>query len=80
MITIFCLALCLQFSIELLFFSEEDRVELAHFFQLIFKNLRLYHPLYCDLQKQIILLRMLNQCLHKERVRSMSRRCSKAGC
>jgi hypothetical protein len=51
MITIFCLALCLQFSIELLFFSEEDRVELAHFFQLIFKNLRLYHPLYCDLQK-----------------------------
>jgi hypothetical protein len=50
MITIFCLALSGQLGVELMFFSEEDRVELAHFFQLIFKNLHLCHPLYCDLQ------------------------------
>jgi hypothetical protein len=80
MITIFCLALFGQLSFKLLLFSEEDRVEFAHFFQLIFKNLRLYHPLYCDLQKLIFVSRMLDQCLHKERIRSMLRRCSKAGC
>jgi hypothetical protein len=41
MITIFCLALFGQFSFKLLFFSKEDQVKLAHFFQLIFKNLGL---------------------------------------
>jgi hypothetical protein len=80
MITIFCLALCGQLSFKLLFFSEEDRVELAHFFQLIFKNLHLCHLLYCDLQKLIFVSRMLLQRLHKERIRSMSRRYSKVGC
>jgi hypothetical protein len=45
MITIFCLALFDQFGFKLLFSSKEDRVKLAHFFQLIFKNLGLRHPL-----------------------------------
>jgi hypothetical protein len=80
MITIFCLAISGQLSFGLWFFSEEGSVELAHFFQLIFKNLRLCHLLYCDLQRLIFVLRMLNQCLHKERIRSMLRRCSRAGC
>jgi hypothetical protein len=60
MITIFCLALFSQFSFKLLFFSKEDRVEFIHFFQLIFKNLGLCHPLYCNLQKLILVLRMFN--------------------
>jgi hypothetical protein len=60
MITIFCLALYGQLSFKLLLFSEVDRVELAQFLQLIFKNLRLCHPLYCDLQKPIFVSRMLN--------------------
>jgi hypothetical protein len=40
-ITIFHLALFGQLSFELLFFSEEDRVKLAYFFQLILRNLSL---------------------------------------
>jgi hypothetical protein len=80
MITIFCLALFGQLSFKLLFLSEEDRVKLAYFFQLIFKNLGLRHPLYCNLQKLIFVSRVFNERLHKEKIRSMLRRCSKEGC
>jgi hypothetical protein len=80
MLTIFCLALFGQLSFKFLFFSEEDQVELAHFFQLVFKNLRLSHLFYCNLQKLIFVSRVFHQCLRKERIRSMLRRCSKAGC
>jgi hypothetical protein len=67
MITIFYLALFGQLSFKLLFFSEVDRVQLAYFFQLIFKNLGLHHQLYCNLQKLIFVSRVFNQLLHKEK-------------
>jgi hypothetical protein len=76
----FCLALFGQFSLKFLFLSKEDRVELSHFIQLVFKDLGFHHPLYCDLQELILILRVFNQCLHKEKISSMPRRCSKAGC
>jgi hypothetical protein len=79
-ITIFCPALFGQLSFELLFFSEEDRVKLAYFFQLILENLSLRHLLYCNLQELILILRVFNQCLGQERLRSMPRVCSKASC
>jgi hypothetical protein len=80
MITIFCLPLFSQLSFKLLFLSEEDRVKLPYFFELIFKNLGLCHPLYCNLQKLIFISRVFNHCLHKEKVRSIPRRCNKEDC
>jgi hypothetical protein len=49
MITIFCLAFFNQFSFKFLSLRKEDRVKLAHFFQLSFKNLGFHHPLYYNL-------------------------------
>jgi hypothetical protein len=60
MITIFCLSLLHQFSFKFLSLSKEDRVKLAHFFQLVFKNLGFFHPLYYNLQKLILVLRVFN--------------------
>jgi hypothetical protein len=74
-ITIFGLALFGQFSLKFLFLSKEDRVKLAHFIQLIFKDLTLFG----NLHELILILRVINPCLHKEKVRSMQRRCSKEG-
>jgi hypothetical protein len=79
MLTIFCLDFFGQFSSKVLFLSKEDRVKLAYFFYLIFKNLGLHHPLY-GLQELIFVLRVFNLCLHKEKTRSMLGRCSKGGC
>jgi hypothetical protein len=60
MATIFCLALFDQFSLKLLSLSKVDRVKLAHFFQLILKNLGFCHSLYCNIQKLILVLRVFN--------------------
>jgi hypothetical protein len=72
-VTIFSSSLFGQLSFEFLFLVEEDRVELAHFFQFILENLSLCHSLYCHLQELIFILRVLYQCLRKERVKSMSK-------
>jgi hypothetical protein len=60
MVTIFRVALFDQFSFKFLSLSKEDQVKLAHFFQLILKNLGFRHPLYCNLQKLILVLRVFN--------------------
>jgi hypothetical protein len=60
MITIFCLALLSQFSFKFLSLSKEDRVKLAHFFQLVFKDLGFCQTLYCNLQELILVLRVFN--------------------
>jgi hypothetical protein len=39
MVTIFCLALFDHFRFMFLYLNKEDRVKLAHFFQLIVKNM-----------------------------------------
>jgi hypothetical protein len=79
-LTIFFLALFGQLSFKHLLFSKEAQVELTHFLLFIFKNLRLCHTFYCNLQKPIFVLRVFNQRLHEERIRSMPRRCSKVSC
>jgi hypothetical protein len=67
MLTVFCLAFFGQFSFKLLFFSKEDQVKPAHFFELIFENLGLCQPLYCNLQKLIFVSIVFNQRLRKEK-------------
>jgi hypothetical protein len=60
MVTIFCLALFDHFSFMFLYLNKEDRVKLAHFFQLIIKNMGFCHPLYYNLQKMILVLGVFN--------------------
>jgi hypothetical protein len=73
----FRLAFLGQFSFKFLIPSKEDRVKLVHFFELFFKGLSLLHPLYHNLQKLILILRMLNHHLHQRRVKFMLRKSGK---
>jgi hypothetical protein len=66
----FFMALFGQVSFKLLFLGE-DRIQLTHFLQLIFKELSLSHPLHYHLQELILGPRMLEQRLHMEKVKTM---------